>query len=234
MSDLDLLVRGGRDLRRVERLLLEDGYARRSGLLGGRRHSMRFTHHFEYRKGDVSVEVHWVLQRHFTLAIDEDQVWRSATRVGFRGDIYRAASDEYELVLQILGVFTDLQVGRLGLKPFVDMYRLLKLLADDLDWEAFFRRRARERLASIAAYVLALLLDVMDCGDEHPARCLRETLERRRVPRSAGLRYVLNGRRLDARQKLAALRLYETSLPRALGWWALSLPFRLAVYREGR
>src|SRR5581483_7674531 len=64
ISDLDFLVRRERDADALERVLLADGYTRESRLLLGRRLSRAFSHHFEYRKGDLVVEVHWVLQRH--------------------------------------------------------------------------------------------------------------------------------------------------------------------------
>jgi len=236
IADLDVLVKGGRDLEHVERLLLADGYARAYGLLFGRRLSRAFTHHFSYRSGDVVVEVHWVLQRHFTFGIDYARVWRDAVQMSFRGRACRATSDEYELVLQILSALTDLQVGTLLLKPFIDMYKIVRILEQDGDWDGFFARRRREGLFTCSAYFLGLLLDTLDCAGELPtlAACLCETNVYSPPGNAEGLQYALHGGRLDARQKLAALRLYQTSLGAALAWWALSLPFRLAVYQEDR
>ena len=92
----------------------------------GQRLSRRFTHHFEYRREDIPVEVHWVLQQHFSFALDYPRLWRESERSSFRGRRYRRLSAEYELVVHILSLLTDLQVGKLTLKSFVDMYRILE------------------------------------------------------------------------------------------------------------
>ncbi len=179
--------------------------------------------------------MHWALQRHFSFRFEEERIWRDAWRVRF-GDLEcRAISDEYQLVAQILGVLTDLQVGKLTLKPFVDMYWIIEQLDDQMDWEEFFLVRRRERLFAISVYALALFLRLLDCAEDCPR--LAATLDRfrdaRSCPDASAMLHVLRSDRLATRQKLAALRLYETSLPGALGWWLVSLPFRLAVYGEG-
>jgi hypothetical protein len=231
MSDLDLLVKP-HDVNRVEQLLQGAGYDRTSGLLLGRRLSCFFTHHFSYCRTGTIVEIHWALQRHFSFEIDYRRVWEESIELRLLGRGFRAPSDEYQLVVQLLGAFTDLQVGRLVLKPFLDAYRLLKTLAGRLDWEQFFDRRKRERLSRICGYVLSLLLELMECGEEFPS--LAAYLDRvhpgSRRWADVAIRYACDGSRFDLRQKLTALLLYETSLPGALGWWALSLPFRIAVY----
>jgi hypothetical protein len=233
MADLDVLVRDERDLDRVGRLLSESGYARAYGLFLGRRLSRYFTHHFQYCKGDIPVEVHWVFQRHFTFNIDYGRVWDSAAGVSFRGRVYRAPSVEYELVLRIIGALTDLQIGGLTLRAFVDMYKILTSIGDDIDWDEFFAQRRRERIFSSSTYFLRLLFDIFDCRAELGR--LGDYLERShgsaRPSLDIGFQGALHSDHLSWRQKLAALRLYDTSLAGALGWWALSLPFRLAVYR---
>jgi hypothetical protein len=235
MADLDLLLRDERDLDRLECALLETGYVRAYGLFLGSRLSRRFTHHFQYRKGEIPVEVHWVFQRHFSFAIDYRRVWASAASVSFRGRTYRAPSAEYELVLRIIGALTDLQVGGLTLRPFVDMYKILTSRGDELDWDEFFAQRRRERIFSSSTYFLRLLLDVFDCRAElsHLGDYLERSPGTARPSLDIGLQGALHSDHLDWRQKLAALRLYDTSLAGALGWWALSLPFRVAVYRGG-
>jgi hypothetical protein len=235
ISDLDLLLGANAGLRDVERLLLGEGYVRRSRTLLGQRLSRRFTHHFEYRHGDIPVEVHWVLQQHFSFALDYPRLWRESEQVGFRGRRYRVLSPEYELVVHILALLTDLQVGKLTLKSFVDVYRILETAGSAIEWGAFFARRRQERILASSAHWLALLLDVLDCADQLPD-LTRALTQLGRYPRQRGIgpADVLHSRRLDPGQKLSALRLYETSLAGALAWWVVSLPFRLAVYREER
>jgi hypothetical protein len=231
IADLDILLRSPDDLDRVEALLLESGFERAFRVLVSRRWSRHFAHHFEYRRASHPLDVHWALQRHFSFAIDYGRIWATRSRITFEGHTYEATSDEYELVLQILGVLTDLQVGKLVLRSLVDVYRILKTVDGRMDWDDFFSWRARERILRPSAYVLGLVLDVFDCRDEFarldavlgPKLC-------RLPPTSLAHRMVLESRPLDLRQKLLALRLYETSLAAACSWWLVSLPFRIAVY----
>lgn len=231
ISDLDILLHDSDDLPRVEKLLFSRGFEPAFRILVSRGLTLRFAHHFEYRRDDLPVDVHWVLQRHFTFALDHERIWATAVRIPMEGRTYRATSDEYELVLQILGVITDLQVGKLTLRPVVDIYQILKAVDGTLDWSQFLSRREPERILRPSAYVLALALDVMDCGDEFAE--LASLLEARTgtlPPTAPAFRAIMHSRPLDFRQKLLALRIYESSLPATLSWWLLSLPFRLSVY----
>jgi len=232
IADLDLLVRDPRDLPRVQSVLIERGFepAFRVPLTLGL--ALRFAHHFEYRREDLPLDVHWVLQRHFSFALDHDRIWATSVRVSLEDErIYSATSDEYELVLQILGVVTDLQVGKLTLRPMVDIYRIAKVLDSRMSWREFLSRRDQERIGRPTAYVLALALDVLDCREELAG--LASALAGRSdplPPTDPAFRALIQSRPLAIRQKLLALRTYETSLPAAFSWWLLSLPFRLGVY----
>lgn len=235
ISDLDILLRDPDDLPRVEKLLLARGFKPAFRILVSLGLTLRFAHHFEYRQGDLPVDVHWVLQRHFTFALDHERVWATGVRVPMDGHIYHATSDEYELVLQILGVVTDLQVGKLTLRSVVDIYQILKAVNGTLDWSQFLSRREPERILRPSAYVLALALEVLDCRDEFAdLASLLESRTRALPPRDLAFRAILRSRPLDVRQKLLALRIYESSLPATLSWWLLSLPFRLSVYGLNR
>jgi hypothetical protein len=230
-ADLDVLVRTPADVDRIDALLLGAGFERAFRILGSRRLTRYFAHHFEYRREGLPLDVHWALQRHFTFAIDYPRIWATAARVELAGRSYETTSDEYELVLQILGVLIDLQVGKLALRTLVDVYRILTTVEGRLDWAEFSRWRARERILRPAVFVLALVLDVLDCRGEFPA--LRRMLDAHRhaVPSTApACRAVLESRPLDLGHKLLALRIYETPLAASLSWWLVSLPFRVAVY----
>jgi hypothetical protein len=231
LADLDILIRAPGDLDGVEALLLRAGYEPAFRLPVGRALTQRFVHHFEYRREALPLDVHWALQAHFTFAIDYARVWQTAFRSTFGTRSFETTSDEYELVLQILGVLTDLQVGKLGLRSMVDIYRILKRVDAAMDWPGFFDWRARERILRPAVYALALALDVLDCHHEFAA--LHAALEPRRSslpPTDPACRAVLASRPLALGQKLLALRIYETSLARSVGWWLVSLPVRLAVH----
>jgi hypothetical protein len=236
-ADLDLFIRG-RDLGRVEALLQGTGYAPAFHVLLSRRLTRYFAHHFEYRRQGVPLDVHWEFQRHFSFRIDYRRVWASASRVELGGRSYEVVSAEYELVLQLLGVLTDLQVGKLALRSLVDIHRIIRAVHPTTDWNEFFARRKRERILRPSAYVLALVLELLQCRGEFPS--LETDLEPilRELPATGlGVRAALESRPLSASQKLLALRIYESPLAASLSWWLLSLPFRLAVYgitRPGR
>jgi hypothetical protein len=231
VCDLDILVKAPADLTAVETLLLEDGFERAFRIPGSRRVARFFAHHFEYRRDSLPLDVHWALQRHFSFAIDYERVWSTAVKVDLAGGTFLTTSDEYECVLQILGVLTDLQVGKLTLRPLVDLVRILETMDGATDWQEFLAMRKRERILRATAYVLGLALDVMGCGPRFPAlgAGLAPTLGTL-PPTALAHGALLASRPLDVRQKLLALRIYEAPLSATLAWWLVSLPFRMAVY----
>ena len=229
-ADLDLFIRS-RDLARVERLLLEAGYRPAFRVLVSRRLSRYFVHHFEYRRKELPLDVHWQFQRHFTFAIDYGRVWASTSRTVVRGREYEVVSAEYELVLQILGMLTDLQVGKLALRSLVDIHRIVRAMDAATDWREFLAQRQREGILRPTAYILALVLELLHCEDEFPLLRAELAPTLRELPSTGlGVRAALESRPLSARQKLLALRIYESPVAVSLSWWLLSLPFRLAVY----
>jgi hypothetical protein len=230
MADLDLLVRSYADADRLETLLRADGYVPTHGVLLGRRLSQLFTHHFAYRREATTVELHWALQRHVSLRFDYARLWAEAEPIELHGRTLRAPSAEYQLVLQIVGILTDLQVGTLTLKPLVDLYAIARGSGDVMDWAGFLHRRRGEGLHTASVHALAALVELLGSADGLPG--LAAALDGVRARGVPVLRYALAGSRVDARQKLAGLRLFDTPLPVALGWWALSLPFRLTVHAE--
>jgi hypothetical protein len=229
-SDLDVLVPAP-DVERVDSILASAGYDRAHRALVSRRVTRYFAHHFEYRRDDLPLDVHWALQRHFTFAIDYARIRQTAARVTFDGTTYSATSDEYELVLQILGVVTDLQVGQLTLRGLVDIFRVLKAVESTIDWDAFFAARRSERVLRPCRYVLASVLDLFDCHGQFPRLASQLEPSLSSLPSVAAARHaVLESRKVDVQQKLLAFRLYERSVAASFSWWLLSLPFRLAAY----
>lgn len=231
VADLDLLLHDSADLPRLDHLLRAQGFARVTHLPIGRRLTRLFAHHVEYRRDALPLDVHWVLQRHFTFDIDAQRIRDTAVRVRLGERDYPTTADEYELVLQALGVITDLQVGKLTLRPFVDIYQILRCLNGSFDWPSFFERRAEEKIRRPTIFALTLTLDVLACRDLFPDLAAQLAARRTSAPPTApALAAVLHSRPLAWRHKLLALRTYETPLPAALAWWLLSLPFRLAIY----
>ena len=97
IADLDILVADPSDLPRVQGLLVQLGFEPAFHVPLSMRLTLRFAHHFEYRRDDLPLDVHWVLQRHFTFALDHARIWKTAVRVSMEdGQTYLATSDEYE------------------------------------------------------------------------------------------------------------------------------------------
>jgi hypothetical protein len=235
IADLDVMVRRETDVEQAEELLLANGYAATHRTSLKRRLRRAFSHHLVYKRGQVSVEVHWVLHRHPSVRIDADRLWRESAIMDFRGYPCLVPSTEYQLVLQIMSLLADLPSVPLVLKPFVDLHQMLAVDGEAIDWVAFFRRRREEGVARSCAYFLALMLELLDCHAEFPrlADYLRSAGP---APRALaeGRTAVLHGNPRDPRQKLAALRLYDTPLAAAACWWVLSLPYRVVVFRPRR
>jgi len=231
MNDLDILIRTPAELDRVEHRLFGAGFTRAFHLPFGRRLARHFAHHFEYRWGRLQLDVHWALQTHVTFAIDDARIWETATSVAIEGRAFKTLSDEYELVLQIVGLLTDLQVGKLRLRSIVDIHQVVRTLDSGVDWDAFLARRKAEGLHRSTIYALALMLDVLACRHRFGSLAARLDPLRAHLPPTAdGLRAILASRPLDASHKILALRLYDAPLWASAGWWAASLPVRLAVY----
>lgn len=231
ISDLDVLVADTGELRAVDALLRGAGYRRTS--LGGPRSvvARRFAHHFTYRRDDLAVEVHWAFQQHFTFAIDYDAVRRARRAATLHGRHYAVTSDEDELVLQLLAVVTDAQVGTFRMKTLVDVYMVLRAIAAETAWDAFLDRRTRQGLGRIASSVLATTLDLLDCALEFPS--LTAALARR--PEARRIRdplAFLDAKRLDLAAKVRSFSLYQAPLPLCVLAWAVSLPVRAAVHRD--
>jgi hypothetical protein len=124
-------------------------------------------------------------------------------------------------------------MGTIVLKPFVDIYIILKGISKDLNWEEFFACRQNEGLFLISLNVLDMVLDILDCYDDFKE--LTVYIEKNRTH----LKYqdlrkklkLLNTSRFGLKNKPWAFGLYQTSLFNSFCWWAVSLPVRLMGYR---
>lgn len=233
ISDIDILVREQKDIDDVQQLLTKHGFKRTSKVPLNKKLVPFFTHHFGYWKPNISVELHWLLQSHFTFRIDYKKIWKSKQKFIFKNKPYYVLCNEYELVAQILSIFTDIQIGKIVLKPFVDIYIILKGISKDLNWEEFFAYRQNEGLFLISLNALDMVLDILDCYDDFEELTVYIEKNRKHL-KYQDLRKklkLLNTSRFGLKNKLWAFGLYQTSLFNSFCWWAVSLPVRLMVYR---
>jgi hypothetical protein len=234
-ADLDILIRR-RDLAAVERLMVDAGYTRKSNILLSRGLTARFTHALDFVKPpDMALDLHWALSANAAHALDYDAIWRDRQPFTLRDREYGVLSDEHEVVFILISIFKDLERGAARVKAFVDLYVMLLTLHDRLDWAQFLEHRRRERLLGVSVSVLALFLELFECADRFPQLAMAVASERALFAGSGPEpSELLNAPEGALRNKLWAAHFYECSRLRLFLWWAVSLPFRLAVHAPGR
>jgi len=236
VADIDILIEGGQDLRAYEEILTGLGYFRRSWILGSRAMTAGYTHHLEFDGARAPLDLHWVLRQHPSFALDYSEIWRRKRVVNVRQMEHFALDVEYLLVLELLSIHTDIQVGFVRIKSFIDVYVILKRVEATFQWNEFLARRVEERLLRISINLIDLVLEVLDCREEFPN--LAEAIARYRrlvllSDHGSKLDLVLGGGSAFHRRAWA-LQLYEISTARAFFWWAIGFPFRVAEHRPIR
>ena len=233
IGDIDVLIRDEHKFLAFEDFLNPLGYRLRSHILGSRRLMARFAHHLEFDGPLAPLDLHWVLRQDPSFALDYPEIWRRKRRVSIRGVELYVLDSEHELVFQLLSIPIDIQVGIICMKSFVDLYAMLRRLGPNIEWREFFRRRSAERLLRLSVNVLDLSLQVLDCEADFPelAAAIAENGHSLLFSDNRSKLDLLRPAKLAYRGKAWALRLYDTSLLRALCWWGISLPFRMAEHR---
>ncbi len=233
ISDIDLLIK--RDgLERSNRILKGSDYIRKSRTFPSERAASLFTHHFEYGKNGIDLDLHWNLSSHFTFKIDYRRVWGESRQFEFGRNSYRVLSDEYELVFQILSIFKDIELGTIKLKSFADVYMILRFAYARMRWTEFFEQRRREGIFKITLNILDLFLALLNSREEFPevsayiddnADCIGLI----KLEEKLGL---ITRAGFTLRNKRWALGLYSANPVTSFLWWLISLPFKLQVYRQ--
>jgi hypothetical protein len=230
--DIDLLVREV-DLRAAEEALRSLGF-RLASVVPSRAFALRFTHAFDYVRGDLTVDLHWTLARHPSFRFDLEGL-RGRRQPCTIGDLtVDVPSDEDALAFSALAAFRDLQRGALRARTLVDLHRIAAACRG-LDPAAFLARRDAEGTRRITVNVLALLLHALDARAALPA--IADLVDGAgaalRVDATSHLR-ALEPPRFALGNRLLAIRLYECSPARSFLWWLLSMPVRLLAYRSWR
>jgi len=233
--DVDVLIRR-EDLIAVERLLFNDGYVRKSGILLSETITSRFTHALDFAKPNIAVDLHWLLSANAGHHLNYEAIWSERQTFVLRNQRYCVLSDEYQLVLSLVSIFKDLERGAAGLKPFVDLYFILSAVSRDLDWEGFLKRRRREKILRISVNILALFLELFDCHDRFP-EVSDAVARQRQLVEAISLEHrqmLIEAQPGALRNKIWAAGIYDCSRSHVFFWWLLSLPFRLAVHNLGK
>ena len=230
--DLDLLV-PRRDRERACELLVRSGLRQGSRTLLGATVTSHFVHGFDFTGGGANVDLHWRLSRHLSLRPDESRLWATRASYVLDGCAYDVLSDEHEVTFAALSLLRDLERERPKARNVLDLIQIAADLDAELDWEALLDRGAADGTRGPLVNVLGLCLDLADANDLTPrlsAALARRQDRRVRAP-TAGHPMRFWPAPLGLGNKVWAARAYDGWLPASLLWWAVSLPFRVAVHR---
>jgi hypothetical protein len=194
-------------------------------------------HGVTVRRDDSHVDLHWCLSSRSARWLPEEPLWAARRPFALAGQRFETLSDEDTLMFQLVSVCSDLRRGASLAKHFLDLYLMLRAMDRELDWDAFFARRERERLARPCVNALAVLLEVWECADELPgaARAVRDRRAQVELRDRAEALALIERPRGNEENRAWFRRVHPRSAPR---WWAwrltYDLPHTLARLRPGR
>ena len=240
--DVDILI--PRDnLTVADQLLRNVGFKRLSMVLVSNGAMTRFTHTYDYfkriadetRPGYQKVmplDLHWGLRTHFSFHLDNESIWKQQEECQLEGRSFRVLSAEYTLVLNMLGIFFDIELGTIRLKSFVDLYKMLEMMDPNMDWDVFFKKRTQENIFLITINVIDLVLSVLDCRSKFPRISLYIEKNRRliRLMDTRDKYRLLDRSRVSVSNRKWAHSLYQAPVLQSYLWALISLPFRIAAH----
>jgi hypothetical protein len=230
IHDIDLLIPRPGAMPRYEPVLAALGYRRRSRLLLPLSWSRFWLYQLEYESDAFTLEPHWALQRHPSLALDHERIWRERVMLETPGGLaVPALSDEYTLVANLLSIPADLQNASLKLRTYFELFLLWRRFPAAYDWPAFWERRRAERTRRLTRVVLALLQDLFGPAGLAPQGVPPLPEKSRALAAELGAQLFASGTSEWQRKRLA-FRLFEAPLPYTLLWWSLSLPARALAH----
>ena len=121
-GDLDVWVPRDR-APAVAELLERRGFVRGSPRYDADSPTLEHVHQVELDFHGIGVELHHALRVHRTFRIDEQRLWAHRARVAVQGVEYDVPSHEHALLLHLLGLHTDIQIGQTNARWFADVFR---------------------------------------------------------------------------------------------------------------
>lgn len=237
--DVDLLVQ--QQHREVAiRCLRQHGYQTQTGALWNNRISRRLAHavslQVDHQGRPIELDLHWHLRNRPAFRIDYQALWQTRQSFHLDGSDFDVPSDEYCLLTLLLGIAHDLESGRFKLKQMFDLHCMLHALDAQLDWPAFFAARERERLAVLAANVLALY-QLLFAASAGPSKLPRLSAALRQHSGNIVIHHLSDAQKLaeGPRQNLRNRRWYASIYPGGplnyAIWWSATVPLRYAMGR---
>lgn len=231
--DLDLLVPGASRARAC-RLLESAGYTRRSRVVLGESLTSRFVHGFDFALGGANVDLHWCLSRHPSIHMDESGLWQGRQSYPVAGRVYDVLGDGHEVVFEALSLLRDIERGRPKIKNVLDLIQVASAIDASIDWDGLLDRGRTNGTFGPLVNVLGLCLDGADAHDLAPrlSAALARHDDRLVRARPSGSPLGFAPAALTIGNKGWSARVYDTPAITWFLWWALSLPFRMAVHRR--
>ena len=227
--DIDLLIPHARDIRRFEPALAPLGYRRRSRLILPLVISQHGLYQLEYCSDTFVVEPHWSLQRHPSLRLDTERIWRQGVTRTTPSGALPALSDEHTLLANALSIPADLQNASLSLRTIFELHLLCRRFPAGYDWAAFWDRRRLERTERLTAVALAAAAGLF--GAENLVLPLPISEETRGLADHVRAQ-VLSPGTSEWRRRRLAFQLFEAPLPLSMLWWSVTLPVRAMAHVE--
>lgn len=240
--DIDILV-PREEVVAADRLIRDMGYSRLSLVLLSNGAMTHFTHTYDYhkriagqeqpvRRQFLPLDLHWRLRSHFSFRLDYRSIWQQRTDCRLQERMFPVLSAEYALVMNVLGIFVDIELGTIRLKNMLDLYKILATVDPVMDWDAFIERRSAENIAVIVLNVIDLMLDILACRDRFPgvASLLEKQRAAIRLTLAADKYRLLERSRSAVFNRRWAHHLYQAPVIRSFLWTVTSLPFRVAAH----
>ncbi len=233
--DIDILVEKN-DLKQAAQLLTRSGFKRTSRIFLHQALTMYFAHALDFAKSGVTVDLHWALRNRPSYNFNYQAIWERKRQFHLEGMTLYVLCDEHSLALELVSIFNDLEVGKIRLKSFIDLYMMTKAMNETLNWSRFLEDRKQENVFKISVMMLDLLLRLFECHDEFPdlAHALTKVGRFLEAGDAKRVEELLTRPRVGLIQRMRVARLYQASRLRLLLWWIISWPFRHAAYRSGK
>jgi hypothetical protein len=151
-----------------------------------------------------------------------------------QGEDFNVLSDEDALTLTILEIAGDMERSHIKARSIWDLYRMLRVLDVQIDWDQYLATRQTEGVQRVAVNILQFLLLWLDCASECPnlSRSLQGYCEQMIIVKQEEAVNILH----RPRQHLANRALYARLQPKSFvlywAWWFASAPLRFLLTRN--
>lgn len=233
--DIDILVKRN-ELAHAAQILTRSGFKRTSRIILNTALTIYFTHALDFVKPGAAVDLHWALRNRPSYNFNYQDIWQEKQPFYLDDALLYVLSDEHALVLNLISIFNDLEVGKIRIRSFVDLYMMMRSINETVDWNQFLEDRKRDNVIKISVCMLDLFLTLFDCHGEFPklAHAVSRKTSLLGITREGNIERLLRHSRVGLRHRMWAARFYEASRLRLLLWWIISSPFRRAAYRSGK